>query len=184
MNRFLPAAAALFLVACGYVGDPLPPLEVFLALADLAAVQRAPALSYSSPFLPARPRATPIPPPCTWTCAPARGQFEENQWAEVPAHSPTAMAGECNKARPGPAHSPLRNSVSGLDRQSHFRVRAVGGSGKQSGWSVLWWCRDGASGKPSGVTATTVQPGCAPHVQAHGTDFRVFRKTEGGTLHR
>ena len=34
MNRFLPAAAALFLAGCGYVGDPLPPLWHWLFFLD------------------------------------------------------------------------------------------------------------------------------------------------------
>jgi hypothetical protein len=187
MNRFLPAAAALFLVACGYVGDPLPPLaNVPPRITDLAAVQRGTRIVVQFTVPSSTTEGHPIPPPLHLDLrAGTADQFEENQWAESARRiPPTAMAGECN-TKPGQESCPTaRYEIPSADwtgKEVIFGVRAVGGNAKQSGWSNFVVVPVVAPPeKPSAVTATTVQQGVRLTWQAHGTDFRVFRKTEGG----
>ena len=187
MNRFLPAAAALFLAGCGYVGDPLPPLaNVPPRVSDLAAIQRGsriivqftvPASDHRGPSRFRRRVRLDLR-------AGTADHFEENEWAasarQIP---PGAMVGECNENRRG-GLSTARYEVPAADwtgKEVIFGVRVVAGNGKQSGWSNFVVVPVVAPPeKPTGIAPTAVQQGVHLTWQARGTDFRVFRKTEGG----
>src|SRR5260370_40337549 len=83
MNRFLPAAAALLLAGCGFVGDPLPPLaNVPPRVSDLAAIQRGGRIIVQC-SVPARTtEGHPITPPVRLDLrAGTADRFEANEWA-------------------------------------------------------------------------------------------------------
>ena len=90
MNRFLPAAAALLLAGCGFVGDPLPPLaNVPPRVSDLAAIQRGARIIVQF-TVPARTtEGHPIPPPVRLDLrAGTADRFEENEWAAAARQIP------------------------------------------------------------------------------------------------
>src|SRR5450432_2546421 len=99
MKRFLPAAAALLLAGCGYVGDPLPPLANIPArVSDLAAMQRGGRIIVQFTVPAKTTEGHLIPPPVHLDLrAGTAVQFEENQWAagarQIP---PDATAAGCN----------------------------------------------------------------------------------------
>jgi hypothetical protein len=187
MNRLLPAAAALFLVGCGYVGDPLPPLaNVPPRITDLAAVQRGTRIVVQFTVPASTTEGHPIPPPLRLDLrAGTADQFEENQWAESARRiPPSAMAGECN-TKPGQEVCPTaRYEIPSADwtgKEVIFGVRAVGGNGKQSGWSnfvVVPVVTPPA--KPTGIVPSAVPQGVRLTWPTGGTDFRVFRKSGDG----
>ncbi len=187
MNRFLPAAAALFLVACGYVGDPLPPLaNVPPRISDLAAIQRGSRIVVQFTVPTTTTEGHPIPPPLRLDLrAGTADQFEENQWAEAARRiAPSARTGECN-TKPDQESCPTARyevpSAEWTGKEVIFGVRTVGGNGKQSGWSNFVVVPVVAPPeKPSGVTAATVPQGVRLTWQARGTEFRILRKVEGG----
>src|ERR1035437_2207893 len=130
MKRFLPAAAALLLAGCGYVGDPLPPLaNIPPKVSDLAALQRGGRIIVQFPVPAKTTEGHPIPPPLRLDLRAGTGdQFEANQWAagarQIP---PGAMASGV-----------ARYEIPAADwtgKEVIFGVRAVAGNGKQSGWS-------------------------------------------------
>jgi hypothetical protein len=169
------------------VGDPLPPLaNVPPRITDLAAVQRGTRIVVQFTVPASTTEGHPIPPPLRLDLrAGTADQFEENQWAESARRiPPSAMAGECN-TKPGQEVCPTaRYEIPSADwtgKEVIFGVRAVGGNGKQSGWSNFVVVPVVAPPeKPSAVTTATVQQGVHLTWQARGTDFRVFRKVEGG----
>jgi hypothetical protein len=189
MNRFLPAAAALLLAGCGYVGDPLPPLANIPArVSDLTAMQRGGRIivQFTNPAL--TTEGHPIPPPLRVDLrAGTAGQFAEEQWAagarQIP---PGAMAGGCNKETGQEACPTARYEIPAADwtgKEVIFGVRAVAGNGKRSGWSNFAVVPVVTPPeKPGGMVPATTQQGVRLTWQARGTDFRVFRKTGDGPL--
>jgi hypothetical protein len=176
MNRFLPAAAALLLAGCGYVGDPLPPLaNIPSRVSDLAAMQRGGRIIVQFTVPAGTTEGHPIPPPLHLDLrAGTADQFEENQWAagarQIP---PGAMASGV-----------ARYEIPAADwtgKEVIFGVRAVAGNGKQSGWSNFVVVRVvTAPEKPGNIVPATMPQGVRLTWQARGTDFRVFRKTDDG----
>src|ERR1035437_1164645 len=130
MKRFLPAAAALLLAGCGYVGDPLPPLaNIPPPGSDLAALQRGGRIIVQFTGPAKTTEGHPIPPPLRLDLrSGAADQFEENQWAagarQIP---PGAMAN-------GVARYEIP-AADWIGKEVIFGVRAVAGNGKQSRWS-------------------------------------------------
>jgi hypothetical protein len=186
MNRFLPAAAALWLAGCGYVGDPLPPLANIPArVSDLAAMQRGGRIIVQF-TVPARTtEGHPIPPLRLDLRAGPADRFAEDQWAagarQIP---PDAMAGGCNAKAGQEACPTARYEIPAADwtgKEVIFGVRAVAGNGKKSGWSnfvvvpVVT-----APEKPGAIVPASTQQGVRLTWQARGTDFRIFRKTGDG----
>jgi hypothetical protein len=187
MNRFLPAAAVLFLVGCGFVGDPLPPLaNVPPRITDLAAVQRGSRIIVQFTVPASTTENHPIPPPVRLDLrgGPAE-QFEETQWAasarQIP---PSATVDACSSKTGEDACPAARYEIPAADwtgKDVIFGVRVVAGNGKQSGWSNFVVVPVVAPPeKPGGISLTDVPQGVHLTWQARGTDFRVFRKTEGG----
>src|ERR1035438_4403554 len=173
MNRFLPAAAALLLVGCGYVGDPQPPLaNIPPRVGDLAAVQRGGRIIVQFTIPAKTIEGHPIPSPLRVDLrAGTADHFEENQWAAGARQIPPAAT----------ANGVARYEIPAADwagKEVIFGVRVVAGNRKQSLWSnfvvvpvVV------APEKPSGLTPVTTAQGVRLTWQARGTDFRVFRKT-------
>jgi hypothetical protein len=176
MKRFLPAAAALFLAGCGYIGDPQPPLaNIPPGVNDLAAMQRGGQIivQFTVPAL--TTEGHPIPRPLKLDLrAGTADHFEPNQWAAGARQIP-----------PGAMAKPIaRYEIPAADwigKEVIFGVRVVAGNGKQSGWSnyvvvpvVV------PPQKPVGVAAAVTQQGVRLTWQGRGADFRVFRKTGDG----
>ena len=176
MKRFLPAAAALFLAACGYIGDPQPPLaNIPPGVNDLAAMQRGGQIivQFTVPAL--TTEGHPIPRPLKLDLrAGTVDHFEPNQWAAGARQIP-----------PGAMAKPIARyeipAAEWIGKEVIFGVRVVAGNGKQSGWSnyvvvpvVV------PPQKPVGVAAAVTQQGVRLTWQGRGADFRVFRKTGDG----
>jgi hypothetical protein len=176
MKRFLPAAAALMLAGCGYVGDPQPPLaNIPPRVSDLAALQRGGLIvvQFTVPAL--TTEGHPIPPPLKLDLrAGIADQFEENQWA---AHA--------RQLPPGPMVNGIaRYQIPVADwtgKEVIFGVRAVAGNGKHSSWSNFVVVPVVTPPQKPGAMATAVnQQGVHLTWQGPGADFRVFRKTGDG----
>jgi hypothetical protein len=189
MNRFLPAAAALFLVACGYVGDPLPPLaNVPSRITDVAAIQRGNRIIVQFTVPANTTEGHPISPPVKLDLrAGTADQFEENEWAESARRIPPAsMTRQCTTKGDEETCPIARYEIPSADwtgKEVIFGVRAVAGNGKQSGWSNFVVVPVVAPPeRPAAVTPVAVQQGVRVTWQGRGTDFRVFRKVEGGDL--
>src|SRR5664279_5387629 len=90
MKRFLPAAAALLLVGCGYVGDPLPPLaNIPPPVSDVAALQRGGGIIVQFTVPAKTIEGHPIPPPVRLDLrAGTADPFEEKQWAAAARQIP------------------------------------------------------------------------------------------------
>ena len=174
--RILAAAAALFLTGCGYVGDPQPPLaNIPPRVSDLAALQRGGHIivQFTVPAL--TTEGHPIPPPLKLDLrAGTANQFEPNQWAASARQIPPGAM----------ANGIARYEIPAADwigEEVIFGVRAVAGNGKQSGWSNFVVVPVVTPPeKPAGIVPATVPQGVHLRWQAHGTDFRVLRKTEDG----
>jgi hypothetical protein len=173
MKRFLPVAVALWLVGCGYVGEPRPPLaNIPSRVSDLAAVQRGGhvIVQFTVPAL--TTEGNPIPGPLKLDVrAGTADQFEPNRWAagarQIP---PGAMAN-------GIARYEIP-AADWIGKEVIFGVRAVAGNGKQSGWSNFVVVPVVTPPeKPAGVTPAVTQQGVRLTWQGSGADFRVFRKT-------
>src|ERR1022692_2325478 len=96
MKRLLPAAAALLLAGCGYMGEPLPPLaNIPPKVSDLAALQRGGHIIVQFTVPAKTTEGRPIPPPLRLDLrAGTANQFEPNQWAAGARHiPPDALAG-------------------------------------------------------------------------------------------
>jgi hypothetical protein len=174
MRRALPALAAILLTACGYIGDPLPPLaNVPRRVNDLAAVQRGARVIVQFTVPAVTTEDQPIPAPVKVDLrAGAAAQFDENRWAADARQIPPV---------------PIANHIARYEipctdwtgKEIIFAVRIVAGNGKQSGWSnfvvvpVL-----PAPSRPTAVTATATAGGIRVTWQAPGAEFRVLRKTE------
>jgi hypothetical protein len=176
MNRFLPAAAALFLAGCGYVGDPMPPLaNVPSSVTDLAAMQRGGRIVVQFTVPATTTEGHPIPPPLHLDLrAGTADHFDQNQWAASARQIPPVAAAEGTARYEIPA-------ADWTGKEVIFGVRVAGGNRKQSVWSNFVVVPVVAPPeKPVGIVPATVAQGVHLAWQARGTDFRVFRKTEGG----
>jgi hypothetical protein len=187
MNRFLPAAAALLLAGCGYVGDPLPPLaNVPARVSDLAAMQRGGRIIVLFSVPAKTTEGHPIPPPLRLDLrAGTADPFEETQWAararQVP---PGSMAAGCDTKTGQEACPTARYEIPAADwtgKEVILGVRVGAGNGKQSGWSNFVVVPVVTPPeKPGGLATATTLEGVRLTWQARGTDFRVFRKTDDG----
>jgi hypothetical protein len=175
MTRFLPAAAALLLAACGYVGDPLPPLaNVPSRIADLAAIQRGGRIiaQFTVPLLTTERR--PIPQPLRLDLrAGTADHFAEDEWA-----------GRARQIPPGTiAHGIARYEIPSAEwtgKDLILAVHTVAGNGKAAGWSnFVVVSVVPPPDRPTALTPTATPDGVRLTWQARGADFRVFRKTEG-----
>ena len=175
MRRFLPAVAALLFSACGYIGDPLPPLaNVPKRVSDLAAIQRGARVivQFTVPALTTEEH--PIPGPVKVDLrAGAANQFEENQWAASARQIPqTAVTNHIARYEIPAAEWTGKEII--------FGARIVAGNGKQSGWSNFVVVPVMASPeKPVAVKAEATATGVRVTWQATGGEFRVFRKADG-----
>src|ERR1035438_5599100 len=173
MTRFLPAAAALLLVGCGYVGDPQPPMaNIPPRVGDLAAVQRGGRIIVQFTIPAKTIEGHPIPSPLRVDLrAGTADQFEENQWAAGARQIPPAAT----------ANGVARYEIPSADwtgKEVIFGVRVTAGNGKHSLWSNFVVVPVVAPPeKPAAVAPVTTAQGVRLTWQAHGTLFRVFRKT-------
>ena len=176
MNRFLPAAAALLLAGCGFVGDPLPPLaNVPPRVSDLAAIQRGGRIIVHF-SVPARTtEGHPVPPPVRLDLrAGTADRFEENEWAAAARQIP-----------PGALENGIaRYEIPAADwagKEVIFGVRVEAGNGKQSGWSNLVVVPVVAPPeKPNPVAPVVTEQGVHLTWQGRGSEFRVLRKIDDG----
>ncbi len=185
MNRFLPAAAALWLAGCGYVGEPLPPLaNVPSGVKDLAAVQRGGRIIVQFSVPTATTEGHRIPPPLRLDLrAGPADNFEENQWAERARQIPPGVTvNGCTTKTGDPACPTARYEIPAAEwigKELIFGVRAVAGNGKHSGWSNFVVVPVVTPpDKPAGVAPETTPQGVRLTWQGRGTDFRIFRKTD------
>jgi hypothetical protein len=184
MNRFLAAGAALLMAGCGYVGDPLPPLaNIPSRVSDLAALQRGSRVIVQFTVPASTTEGHPIPKPLHLDLrAGTAAQFEANQWAAGARQIPPAeMAGGCGTKTGPEACSTARYEIPAADwtgKEVIFGVRAVAGNGKHSDWSNFVVVPVVAPPeKPAGIAPAATPQGVRLTWQAHGKDFRVFRKT-------
>lgn len=173
MNRFLPAAAALLMAGCGYVGDPMPPLaNVPPQVTDLAALQRGNRIIVQFTVPTRTTEGHLIPPPVRLDLrAGPIEQFEENRWA----------AG-ARKIPPGAIAAGIARYEIPTDgwtgKEVIFGVRVSAGNGKESHWSNFVIVPVVAPPeRPAGLTPVPTPQGLRLTWRGHGTDFRVFRKT-------
>ena len=176
MNRFLPAAAALLLAGCGFVGDPLPPLaNVPPRVSDLAAIQRGPRIIVQFSVPAATTEGHPIPPPVRMDLrAGTAEQFDERVWAAAARQIP-----------PGPMENGIaRYEIPAVDwtgKEVIFGVRVEAGNGKHSGWSNFVVVPVVAPPEKPTVAAPEVTPqGVRLTWQARAAEFRVLRKVDDG----
>ena len=173
MHRLLPAIAALFLSACGYVGDPLPPLaNIPPTVTDLAAIQRGARLivQFTVPTL--TTEGHPIPPPLRLDLrAGTADHFEPNQWAAAARQIPPV-------ATTTPVARYEIPAAGWTGKEVILAVRVLAGNGKQSPWSNYVVVPVVAPPQTPAALAPAATPqGVHLTWQAPGTTFRVFRKT-------
>lgn len=176
MNRFLPAAAALLLAGCGFVGDPLPPLaNVPPRVTDLAAIQRGGRIIVQCSVPAKTTEGHPIPSPVRLDlrAGTAAERFDENEWAAAARQIPGAME-----------NGMARYEIPAADwtgKEVIFGVRVDAGNGKQSGWSNFVVVPVVAPPEKPAVAAPVVtEQGIHLTWQARGTEFRVLRKIDDG----
>ena len=174
MKRLLPAAAALLLAGCGYVGEPLPPLaNIPPKVSDLAALQRGGHIIVQFTVPAKTTEGHPIPAPLRLDLrAGTADHFEEAQWAAVARQIPPGAI----------ANGVARYEIPVADwtgKEVIFGVRVAAGNGKQSGWSNFVVVPVvPPPDKPGGVAPSVTLQGVRLTWQARGTDFRVLRKTD------
>jgi hypothetical protein len=176
MKRFLPAAAALLLAGCGYMGDPRPPLaNIPPKVSDLAALQRGGRIIVQFTVPGKTTEGHPIPSPLSLDLrAGTADRFEPNQWADAARHIPPgAITGGV-----------ARYEIPAADwtgKEVIFGVQTVAGNHKQSGWSNFVVVPVvPPPDKPGGVTPAITAQGVRLTWQARGTNFRILRKTDEG----
>src|SRR5260370_18012644 len=176
MNRFLPAAAALLLAGCGFVGDPLPPLaNVPPRVSDLAARQRGGRIIVQLMGPARRTEGLPIPPPVRLDLRGGTAdRFEENEWGAAGRQiAPGAME-----------NGVARYEIPAADwtgKEVIFGVRVAAGNSKQSGWSNFVVVPVVAPPEKPTIAVPEVTPqGVRLTWQAQGTEFRVLRKIDNG----
>lgn len=185
MKRFLPAAAALWLAGCGYVGDPLPPLaNIPERVSDLAAIQCGSRVIVQFTMPAKTTEGHPIPQPQRLDLRVGTAEhFDENQWAasalQIP---PSAMVSACESKGTAPVACPTaRYEIAAADwtgKEVIIGVRAVAGNRKQATWSNFVVVPVvAAPEKPTGLSTTAAPQGVRLAWTARGTDFRVFRKS-------
>lgn len=173
MNRLPLLAAALLLSACGYLGDPLPPLaNVPGRVSDLAALQRGNRIIVQFTVPAKTTEGHPIPPPLTLDFRGGTADhFDETQWAAGARQIPPGAT----------ANGIARYEIPAAEwtgKEVIFGVRAVAGNGKHSTWSNFVVVPVVAPpDKPTAVSPAITPQGVRLAWQARGTDFRVFRKT-------
>jgi hypothetical protein len=170
--RFLLAAAVLVFSACGFIGDPLPPLaNVPSRVTDLAAIQRGSRVIVQFTVPAKTTEGHPIPQPLKLDLrAGAAEKFEENRWAAQARQFPAPPL-------TGPTARYEIPASEWTGKEIIFGVRPVAGNGKQAPWSNFVVVPVVAAPEmPRSVLPTAVPKGVRLTWQARGPAFRVFRK--------
>jgi fibronectin type 3 domain-containing protein len=177
MRRFLPALAALAASGCGYVGEPLPPLANIPArVSDLTAVQRGSRILAQFTLPPITTEGVTIRSPLELDLriGESEAPFRDEEWA---AHARKAPGGSVSG---GIAKFEIP-SAEWTGKQVLVAVRTTGNNGKPSAWSNFAAVPVVAPPEtPSNVQANAVPAGVALTWDAHGSQFRVFRRTGTG----
>jgi hypothetical protein len=175
----LPVAPLLFLAACGYVGDPLPPLiNIPKPVTGLSAVERGARLivqfelpTHTSEQVPIR---TPLTVDLRLTSAPIV-PFDIDRWA----NEARQISGGEVKDRTARFEIP----VTGLaGRQVTVGARVTGANGKHSDWSALLSLPVVAPLEtPAGVRTESTAAGVRVYWGGPQGRFRVLRRAPGET---
>lgn len=174
MRRFAPAALALLMAGCGYIGEPLPPLlHIPSRVGDLAAVERGRyiILQFSVPKLTTEGTAIRTPLRFEIRAGVAPNPFDPNQWASAARLIDT----------PPPVEDRIRvempvNGWPGKDIV--IGVKAIAQNGRDSGWSnfvVLTVIPPLAT--PSAVEAVAVPQGVRVSWTGDAPSYRVYRNS-------
>jgi len=167
------AAATFLLSACGYVGEPLPPLaNIPEKVTDLAAVQRGDQLyvQFSAPQLTTEKMKIKTDVIFDLRAGVAGAPFDENAWAaQAKKASPEAENGHVQYVFP---------VADWTGKEIVVGVRVRGGNGKTAGWSnFLIVPVVPAPPQPTAVRAEAVPGGVRLVWQAPGSTFRVYRRS-------
>lgn len=166
---------AVVLAGCGYIGEPLPPLANIPArITDLAAIQRGGRIiaQFSVPLLTTENRPIPGPVTLDLRAGPAE-HFEEFSWSVNAKQIPAAPVDNGIARYEIPAAEWTGKSVI-------LGVRVQSANGKPGAWSNLATVPVvAAPPTPAGVKAVATAQGVKVTWEAHGSQFRVFRKPEG-----
>jgi fibronectin type 3 domain-containing protein len=163
------------LTGCGYIGEPLPPLaNVPERITDLAAIQRGGRIiaQFKLPLL--TTEGKPVPGPLKLDLrAGAAEHFEEFAWSVNARRIPAGAI----------ANGIARYEISSnewVGKSVTLGVRAEGTNGKSGAWSNFVTVPVvAAPPKPADVKAVATAEGVRVTWQAQGSQFRVFRKSEG-----
>lgn len=169
----MAAAAALFLAACGYVGEPLPPaLNIAEPIADLRAVQYGSRLivDFTIPPLTTEGLALKHIGKVELRAGPAPEPFDPEAWNRGAAGLPVQAAG------PGPVHAefPIAE-FAGKDLV--IGVRIINTKGRASGWSNLVPLHATTPvPKPADVIAEPAPQGARIRWSSPESEFRIYRQ--------
>ena len=176
MRAVVPAAFALLLSNCGYVGDPLPPLlRIPSPVSDLSAVQRGDRIivQFTVPRFSTEGALLREAPQLDLRAGPAPAPFDAQAWtARARAIGPGPVEG--GRAR-------YEVPVSGwAGSEIVVGVRAVGEGGREAGWSnfaVVGVVEPLA--QPEELRAESVPGGVRLAWRGRAELFRVFRRAAG-----
>ena len=180
MHRFLPAAAAMALIAsgCGYIGDPLPPLaNIPVGVQDLTAVQRGAVIVVEFPVPQITTENMPIKEPLKLDLriGISSAPLDASAWAARAKQVPDA------KIDKGVARYEIP-STEWTGKEATVGVRAIGSNGKESKWSNFVSLPVVAPpDKPRDVRVTPTPQGVHVAWTARGENFRVFRRVGDAT---
>lgn len=170
----MPAVFAALLAACGYVGDPQPPLvNIPEPVSGLQAVQRGNRIlvSFTPPVLTTEGMAIRRPMRFELRAGPGpEGAFDAQVWAaSAPAYP--VEPGENGAMR---AEIP---AASWIGRELILAVKAIGANGRDAGWSPFTVLTVVPPlDPPANLAAKNVAAGVEVRWQGAATRYRVFRQ--------